>query len=152
MDLLRMIVGWLDYWLPIPRAAELQFSEPSEGLRDCTHGNEPGPFVIEVLGFDLELKHSSICRNCTRTYLNENSRFCIACERPIFPNSEVGRTECETILHLECCPSKSCFCGIWDDGRLKTLHELQPNLFAKGTGTVAEHQLIAWDVRSAIPN
>lgn len=72
--------------------------------------------------------------------------YCAACGRPIFPGMPVGQAWEEaqfpyTHLTFECCDAGALYCGRWGEGRLITLHELDPKKYPPDTTSLADHAL-----------
>lgn len=110
----------------------------------CEHGATERNLKVTVLGVECEFPRSPMCPSCTGEYLNKFSTLCASCERPILPGTPVGQAwngaphPC-THLAFECCDSGGLYCGRWGEGRLITLHELNPDKYPEGTTTVLAH-------------
>ena len=110
----------------------------------CPHGGTEHGLRVTVLGVKCTLTRSPMCLYCTETYLNRYSTLCASCGRPIFPGTAVGRAWINTPylythLTLECCETAAFYCGRWEEGWLKTLHELNPEKYPEGTASVLDH-------------
>lgn len=110
----------------------------------CEHGATERNLKVTVLGVECEFPRSPMCPSCTGEYLNKFCTLCASCERPIFPGMPVGQAwtgaphPC-THLGFDCCESGGLYCGRWGEGRLITLHELNPDKYPDGTATVLAH-------------
>ncbi len=72
--------------------------------------------------------------------------FCASCKRLITPGMPVGQAWSGapypfTHMTFECCESGGLYCGQWGEGRLRTLHEIDPENYPEGTATVVGHIL-----------
>jgi hypothetical protein len=110
----------------------------------CAHGKTKHNFKVMVLGIECEFKKSPMCPPCTEQYLNKVSTLCASCKRPIFPGTPVGQVwhgapHSFTHLTFECCDTGGLYCGQWGEGRLLTLHELNPEKYPAGTSSVIDH-------------
>ena len=110
----------------------------------CTHKKTEDKIMVVVLGVECEFEESPMCPVCAEQYLNKFSTLCASCERPIFPGTPVGQAwegapHPYTHLRPGCCETGALYCGKWDDGRLITLHELNPEKYPAGTPTVVGH-------------
>ena len=88
------------------------------------------PLHITVLGQDVTLDESEMCEKCATEFLNTNSTLCAVCEGVILPGENVGRAPIDSkheFVHLtqECTEYGSQYCGVWGEGRLITIQELQ---------------------------
>lgn len=99
----------------------------------CPHPCSRGRIKIQVLGHEMEM-HSRMCPACSEVYLNKHATLCGTCEEPICPGMSVGKAEVGSsypYAHLtpECSDSAANWCGYWGEGRLVTLHEIDPKSF-----------------------
>ena len=106
----------------------------------CAHGKTDHPLVVTVLGIKCELERSPMCPACTEQYFNKFSILCASCHQPIFPGTPVGvawvgAPHPFTHLTFDCCESGGLFCGRWGEGRLLTLHEIDPEHFPADTAS-----------------
>ncbi len=110
----------------------------------CEHGPENKPFELIILGSVQQFYKSPLCIACTRAYMDKYATYCAYCDKPILPGMKVGITgegDKYPFAHLNCCDSLAFFCGEWGEGRLVTLHELAPDKYPEGTGSVLFHTL-----------
>jgi hypothetical protein len=148
MRWIRATVRNLFFWRERSYATSADTTTAAEGeaFPDCTHGAVTTLTTIKVLGHDLEFAEMPMCVACSTDYLNKVSTLCGVCEEPIIPGMRVGiahdgAKHPYTHLNMGCCVSGALFCGAWGEGRLVSLHELNPEQFPDDTSCVAEHAL-----------
>jgi hypothetical protein len=115
----------------------------------CPHEKATKSFEIIVLGSKFSIEPPAPhCPECAEKYLNETSTLCGQCQEPIVPGTPVAQNATDTAkknpythMYRSCCPSGGLFCGLWGNGRLISLHELDPNKYGRATATVAEQVL-----------
>lgn len=111
----------------------------------CEHPKSEKPTVIVVRGQKIECGPSAeICPQCTEAWLEKASTTCAKCGGPIVPGAAVGQAWIGakypyTHLTFDCCDTGAYYCGVWGSGRLITLHELDPEKYPPGTGSVLSH-------------
>lgn len=135
--------GWLPKQYGYQPTGQHEGANPTEKFV-CTHGKTRHNFKVVVLGVECELEKSPMCPSCTEQYLNKFSTLCASCGRPIFPGTPVGQAwhgapHPFTHLAFGCCDSGGLYCGQWGEGRLLTLHELNPEKYPAGTSSVVGH-------------
>ncbi len=118
--------------------------KPDALMAACPHGAAKHRFTVLVFGMERSVDKSPMCEFCTGEYLNRYATLCGECERIIFPGDSVaqacmGASHPYTHLTTECCPSGALWCGTWGEGRLITLHEIDPEEFPHGTGSAMGH-------------
>lgn len=126
-----------------PTIQENDDTSPTEKFA-CTHSKTGHILKVTVLGVECEFEKSPMCQVCAEQYLNKFSTLCASCKRPIFPGTSVGQawkgaSHPFTHLNFDCCATGTLYCGVWGDGRLITLHELNPEKYPEGTPTVVGH-------------
>lgn len=99
------------------------------------------PFKVTVQGVKCELSEATLCKACAEPYLNKACTLCASCGRPIFPGEPVGvawdgATHPYTHLTFKCCASGGLYCGRWGEGRLVSLHDIDPERYPTGTGSI----------------
>jgi len=117
-------------------------AEPDFGEFNCTHPRRPGKFTTVVLSRAVTMVMPAsipLCRECFTGYLNKYATICGACGGLIFPGEMVAERPVEgnpnAIVHRvkKCCFYADNWCGMWGQGRLISLHELQPETFPSGS-------------------
>ncbi len=132
--------GWLAKRYDASGIDKEKLVSPGEKIL-CTHGKmEMGAEYI-VLGRKIGLMHSPMCHFCTTQYLNRFSTLCATCLEPILPGTHVGLAwtgALHPFTHLTfgCCETAGLYCGLWGEGRLVTLAEINPQKYDKGATTV----------------
>lgn len=149
MQFFQTLVEWLRKRGWLAKRYGYQPSGQNDGASSsekfvCTHGKTKRSLKVTVLGVECEFKGSPMCPPCTEQYLNRFSVLCASCKRPIFPGEPVGQAWHDaphpfTHLTLGCCDSGGFYCGRWGEGRLLTLHELNPEQYPEGTPSVVAH-------------
>ncbi len=125
------------------RVVRLGEGEKKEAFT-CSHGAAKRPFKVLVFGAEIMLDKAPMCEACAGEYLNRYATLCGSCEKVIFPGEPVGQAYIGapyplTHLTMECCPSGALYCGKWGEGRLITLHELDPEQFPEGAASAMSH-------------
>ncbi|HTK04824.1 MAG TPA: hypothetical protein VL500_04520 [Candidatus Eisenbacteria bacterium] len=110
----------------------------------CGHEKPDGPSIVEVYGVKIAVEAATVCPDCIEEYLNRYSTRCASCRQPILPGMPVGQAWKgspfpHTHMTMECTESGGLYCGRWGQGRLVTLHELEPDKFPPGTPNVVAH-------------
>jgi len=113
------------------------------GVKECPHEKEPGSFDVVVQGKVVSLSRSPMCKECTQAHLNAMSTTCATCGEPICPGmavakSWVGAKHPHTHMYFDCTDSGIMYCGIWGDGRLITLSELEPDKYPAGDISIVD--------------
>lgn len=121
--------------------ATMDFSE-----YPCDHDKSSSPSIVEVHGMKVGVEVAEICSGCIEKFLNRYSTRCASCNGPILPGMPVGQAwtgakHPHTHMSFDCTESGGLYCGRWGQGRLITLHELEPDTFAPGTSHVMAHVL-----------
>lgn len=121
---------------------------PKEKRLVCNHTPLNEWAIIGIFGQVCEVEKSSMCFSCTEKYFNTFSTICAACGIYITPNSLVAQAwdgSKYPFTHLDsgCCDNLvNLFCGKWGEGRLITLHEINPEDFPdKAPRSYASHKL-----------
>ncbi len=149
MKLFQTLMEWLRKRGWLAKQYSQQPTSQSDGAGSsekfvCIHGKTEYNLKVTVLGVECEFEKLPMCPSCTEQYLNKFSTLCASCKRPIFPGTPVGqawRGAPHPFTHLTfgCCASGALHCGRWDEGRLITLHELNPEKYPAGTLSVVGH-------------
>jgi hypothetical protein len=118
--------------------------EPDFSGYPCGHDKPDGPSIVEVYGVKIAVEAAPVCPDCVEEYLNRYSTRCASCRQPILPGMPVGQAWKgspfpHTHMTFECTESGGLYCGRWGQGRLVTLHELDPAQFPPGTPNVMTH-------------
>ena len=117
-------------------------AKPDFSEFNCSHTRRPGQFTTTVLMRTTTIVMPDsipLCRKCFTAYLNKYSTLCGACGELIFPGEHVAERPVKgnpnAIVHRvkKCCLYEDNWCGTWGQGRLISLHELQPELFPEGS-------------------
>jgi hypothetical protein len=99
--------------------------------RQCGHGRfiKSSVHKVTVLGIECSVASSDCSKLCAEEYLNKFSTLCAECEEPILPGDPVGQAwedASHPYTHMRCAQSAALFCGKWGEGRLISLHEMNP--------------------------
>ncbi len=145
MRLLKRLANWLRRrgWLAkkYDTKGMLKDNPVSFGEKiSCSHGVTEMEVEYIVLGRPLSLMSSPMCNACTTQYLNRFCTLCATCLEPILPATAVGLAwqgaqHRFTHLTFGCCETAGLYCGFWGEGRLFSLHEINPQKYAKGATT-----------------
>ncbi len=131
---------------PTPTLGSLE-NGPDYSEFPCDHAKATEPSLsVTVFGCQVKLDNmdeAPLCGACMEAWLNKYAARCACCEGPIFPGDYVAQAMNDskqpfTHLSSDCCPSGGLFCGMWGQGRLFTLHELDPGKFPEGSRTMVE--------------
>jgi hypothetical protein len=119
-------------------------AEPDFSEFPCPHERSKRPIMVRVRGCDIACPEPPLCAECLTAYLEKYSQTCASCSGPILPGMPVGQAwggAKHPFTHLMdgCCESGGLYCGRWGQGRLVTLHELNPEKYPPGTVTVMAH-------------
>ena len=114
----------------------------------CPNSIVKDKFKVMVKGHKIEIEDSLLCFSCAEKHLNKYSTFCASCEKPIIPGTKVaeawiGAKYAFTHLTFNCCLAGALYCGEWGEGRIITLHELNPDKYPPGTSSAIAHAINA---------
>lgn len=118
---------------PIEKPERFDFGE-----FPCGHDWPKGDAIVKVYGHEVGVTDKiPVCPACFEAWLTKYATRCASCEYPILPGMPVGQgwvgaKHPYTHLTMGCCDSGGLYCGMWGQGRLITLHELDPEKFPKG--------------------
>lgn len=106
----------------------------------CEH-DKPAEIEVTVLGVVCNIPEPPMCASCAERYLNQACTLCASCGNPIFPGNPVGQAwqgapHPYTHLTFDCCATGALYCGRWGEGKLITLHELEPDKYPDGSSSV----------------
>jgi hypothetical protein len=124
---------------PAEKAERFDFSE-----FPCGHDWVRGEVTVIVRGLEVGLTDKiPVCPDCFRSWLEKYATGCASCDNPILPGMPVGQgwvgaKHPYTHLTMGCCDSGGLYCGMWGQGRLITLHELDPEKFPKGSSNAMD--------------
>lgn len=110
----------------------------------CGHDRPKGDATVKVFGREVGITDKvPLCPPCFETWLNKYATRCASCEEPILPGMPVGQgwigaKHPYTHMNMECCASGGLFCGMWGQGKLITLHELDPEKYPPGSGNAMD--------------
>jgi hypothetical protein len=112
--------------------------------RNEPHDKPSWPRQITVRGKSIGVAAADVCPNCLEAFFAAHATTCAACDGPILPGMPVGQAWVGaphpfTHLDFECTASGGLYCGVWGQGRLITLHELEPDTYPPGTPNVMAH-------------
>ena len=118
--------------------------EPDFSGHPCGHDKPDGPSIVEVMGVKVAIEAAPICPDCIEEYLNRHSTRCASCRQPILPGMPVGQAWDgapfpHTHMAFDCTESGGLYCGRWGQGKLITLHQLDPAQFPPGTPNLMTH-------------
>ncbi len=107
----------------------------------CGHDRRGEPATVAVRGTVVAARHERLCAACLSAWLERYSTTCASCGGPILPGEPVGQAwvgarHPHTHLTTDCCETGGLYCGRWGQGRLVTLHELEPEAYPAGTPSV----------------
>lgn len=122
---------------------EVLSAKENASKRACNHGGPRRNLKMTILDVECEIEKSGMCGACTETYLNTVCTLCASCGRPIFPGDPVGQAWVDaphphTHLTFDCCDTGGLYCGQWGEGRLITLHELDPKKYPAGASSMMD--------------
>ena len=126
--------GWLAKQYGYQSTSRQDDGASSTGKFICAHDKTKRNIKVKVLGIECEFEKLPMCPTCTEQYLNKFSTFCASCKWPIFPGRPVGQAWHGapypfTHLTFRCCDTGGLYCGQWGEGRLISLHELNPEKY-----------------------
>jgi hypothetical protein len=147
MRFMGWFLGLFGKWSkPVYAASGPKVSDDQDiPMPECDHPKATEPTVITVKGekikYDLGAK---ICPRCAEDWLSQASTVCAKCNGIIVPGMPVGQAwigakHPYTHFISDCCEVGALYCGLWGAGRLVTLHELNPERYPTGTGSVLSH-------------
>jgi hypothetical protein len=122
-----------------------EFDEASISQPKCDHPKSTAPQEITIHGVTIVCEAGApICPKCAEEWLRKVSNVCAKCGDPILPGTSVARAwegakYPYTHLTFDCCEAGVLYCGVWGEGRLITLHELDSEKYPKGTASVMQH-------------
>jgi hypothetical protein len=102
---------------------------------NCAHPKTTQKFDVVIFGKKIEgFKSDHYCPECLQKHLNAVSTVCAKCREPIIPGTRVARAWSGapypyTCLGWDCCESGALYVGIWGEGKLITLHDLDPKKY-----------------------
>lgn len=110
----------------------------------CPHAKPDKAFAVNIGGRKFQIRPDSICPDCVQPYFNSVGTTCAACLGMILPGEPVakawvGAKYPYTCMGWDCCESGVLYCGQWGEGKLITLHELDPEKYPAGTSSVVSH-------------